>query len=69
MCFLLSMGAIGGGPTFVGTVGVHGFTSEAVSVVFLTLAHRLLTGLIAGFLTDALVTAVWASPIPHHCLG
>lgn len=36
--FLLSMGAIGGGPTFVGTIVGHGFTSEAVSVVFLTLA-------------------------------
>jgi zinc transporter, ZIP family len=36
--FLLAMGAIGGGPTFVGTVVGHGFTSEAVSVVFLTLA-------------------------------
>ena len=31
-------GRIGGGPTFVGTVVGHGFTSEAVSVVFLTLA-------------------------------
>jgi hypothetical protein len=51
------MGAIGGGPTFVGTVVVHGFTSEAVSVGFLTLAHGLRTGLIAGFLTDAIVTA------------
>jgi ZIP family zinc transporter len=36
--FLLAMGAIGGGPTFVGTIIGHGFTSEAVSVVFLTLA-------------------------------
>jgi len=36
--FLLAMGAIGGGPTFVGTIVGHGFTSEAVSVVFLTLA-------------------------------
>jgi ZIP family zinc transporter len=34
--FLLVMGAIGGGPTVVGTpVGYH-FISEAVSVVFLT---------------------------------
>ena len=32
------MGAIGGGPTFVGTIIGHGFTNEAVSVVFLTLA-------------------------------
>jgi ZIP family zinc transporter len=83
--FLLSMGAIGGGPTFVGTVVGHGFTSEAVSVVFLTLAagsilyvvtqlldvaaktrrqdllaYGLLMGLIAGFLTDAIVTAAGA---------
>src|SRR5450756_2209860 len=36
--FLLALGAIGGGPTFVGTVVGHGFTNEAVSVVFLTLA-------------------------------
>ena len=80
--FLLSMGAIGGGPTFVGTIIGYGFTSEAVSVVFLTLAagsilyvvtqlvtvaakarrpdllaYGLLAGLIAGFLTDAIVTA------------
>lgn len=83
--FLLSMGAIGGGPTFVGTVIGHGFTSQAVSVVFLTLAagsilyvvtqlldiaaktrrqdllaYGLLMGLIAGFLTDAIVTAAGA---------
>ena len=32
------MGVIGGGPTFVGTAVGHGFTSEAVSVLFLTLA-------------------------------
>ncbi len=36
--FLLAMGAIGGGPTFVGTLVGHQFTSEAVSVLFLTLA-------------------------------
>jgi ZIP family zinc transporter len=83
--FLLAMGAIGGGPTFVGTIIGHGFTSEAVSVVFLTLAagsilyvvtqllsaaartrrpdllaYGLLLGLIAGFLTDAIVTAAGA---------
>jgi ZIP family zinc transporter len=80
--FLLAMAAIGGGPTFVGTVVGHGFTSEAVSVVFLTLAagsiiyviaqllgiagrarrmdlvaYGLLVGLLAGFATDAIVTA------------
>jgi ZIP family zinc transporter len=36
--FLLAMGAIGGSPTFLGTLVGHQFTSEAVSVVFLTLA-------------------------------
>jgi ZIP family zinc transporter len=36
--FLLTMGAIGGGPTFVGTLVGHQFTSEPVSVIFLTLA-------------------------------
>jgi hypothetical protein len=35
--FLLGLGVIGGGPTFLGTVVGHGFTSEALSVMFLTL--------------------------------
>jgi ZIP family zinc transporter len=76
------MAAIGGGPTFIGTWVGHGFTSEAVSVAFLTLAagsiiyviaqllgiaararradlvsYGLLVGLLAGFATDAIVTA------------
>ncbi len=76
------MGAIGGGPTFVGTAVGHSFTSTPVSVVFLTLAagsivyviaqllgvaarakrpdllaYGLLLGLVAGFVTDAIVTA------------
>jgi ZIP family zinc transporter len=80
--FLFAMAAIGGGPTFLGTWVGHGFTSEAVSVAFLTLAagsiifvvvqllniaskarrtdllaYGLLIGLIAGFATDAVVTA------------
>ena len=80
--FLLAMALIGGGPTFVGTAIGHGFTSDAVSVIFLTLAagsiiyvvaqllgiaakakrsdllaYGLLVGLIAGFATDAVVTA------------
>ena len=80
--FLLALGAIGGGPTFIGTAVGHGFTSEPVSVVFLTLAagsilyvvaqllgvaarakrsdllaYGMLIGLLAGFLTDAIVTA------------
>jgi ZIP family zinc transporter len=36
--FLLAMGVVGGGPTFVGTAIGHSFTSEPVSVAFLTLA-------------------------------
>jgi ZIP family zinc transporter len=80
--FLLCMALIGGGPTFVGTAIGHGFTSEQVSVVFLTLAAGsiiyvvcqllgiaarakrpdilatgVLIGILAGFLTDAIVTA------------
>ena len=76
------LGLIGGGPTFVGTAIGHGFTSEPVSVVFLTLAAgsilyvvmpaarrrgqgqagrparlRPAIGLLAGFLTDAIVSA------------
>ena len=35
---LLLLAAIGGGPTFVGTAVGHSFTSEPVSVIFLTLA-------------------------------
>ncbi|MGH3508607.1 MAG: ZIP family metal transporter [Nocardioidaceae bacterium] len=83
--FLLALGAIGGGPTFLGTIIGHGFTNEAVSVVFLTLAagsilyvitqligvasrarrtdllaYGLLLGLMAGFVTDAIVTAAGA---------
>ncbi|MBV9660557.1 MAG: hypothetical protein JO337_05305 [Acidimicrobiales bacterium] len=36
--FLAAMGLIGGGPTFVGTLVGHEFTSEPMSVIFLTLA-------------------------------
>ncbi|GAB3665023.1 ZIP family metal transporter [Nocardioides korecus] len=80
--FLGAMALIGGGPTFVGTAIGHSFTSEPVSVLFLTLAagsivyvvaqllgvaararrsdllaYGLLIGLLAGFATDAIVTA------------
>jgi len=83
--FLLGLGLIGGGPTFLGTLIGHGFTSEPLSVVFLTLAagsiiyvitqllgvaakakrsdllaYGLLIGLVAGFLTDAIVSAAGA---------
>jgi ZIP family zinc transporter len=79
---LLLLATIGGGPTFVGTLVGHSFTSEPLSVVFLTLAAGsiiyvivqllaiagrstrkdlvylgVLLGLLAGFLTDAIVTA------------
>jgi len=36
--FLLLLGLIGGGPTFLGTAVGHRFTSDALSIVFLTLA-------------------------------
>ena len=80
--FLLAMAAIGGGPTFIGTAVGHSFTSEPVSVIFLTLAagsivyvvaqllgigarakradliaYGMLLGLLAGFITDAVVSA------------
>jgi len=80
--FLLLLGMIGGGPTFIGTAVGHAFTSEPVSVIFLTLAAGsilyvviqllgvaakarrpdllaagLTLGLLAGFGTDAIVTA------------
>jgi ZIP family zinc transporter len=79
--FLLGLALVGGGPTFVGTWIGHGFTSDAVSVAFLTLAagsilyvviqlvgvaakarrpdllaQGVLLGLVAGFVTDAIVT-------------
>jgi ZIP family zinc transporter len=80
--FLLTLGLIGGAPTFFGTALGHAYTSEPVAVVFLTLAagsiayvitqliivaakarrsdllaYGMLAGLLAGFLTDAIVTA------------
>ena len=80
--FLLMMGLIGGGPTFVGTAVGSQFTSDAMSVIFLTLAAGsilyvviqllgvaykngrkeliywgVLLGLVAGFVTDMVVTA------------
>jgi ZIP family zinc transporter len=80
--FLLALGAVAGGPTFIGTIVGYNFTSEPVSVLFLTLAagsilyvvmqlmgiamksgrrelvaFGVLAGLLAGFLTDAVITA------------
>jgi ZIP family zinc transporter len=80
--FLLTLAAIGGGPTFIGTIVGHAYTSEPVAVLFLTLAagsiiyvitqligvaaktrrsdllaYGLLIGLLAGFATDAIVSA------------
>lgn len=80
--FLLTMGLIGGGPTFLGTIVGHEFTSDALSVVFLSLAAGsilfvviqligvasrmgrrelvvwgIFLGLVAGFVTDMIVTA------------
>ena len=76
------MGLIGGGPTFVGTAVGRQFTSQAMSVIFLTLAAGsilyvviqligvahgdgrkeliywgVLLGLVAGFVTNMVVTA------------
>jgi len=73
---------IAGGPTFVGALVGHGFTSEPLSVAFLSLAAGsilyvvvqlitvaakarrpellatgMLIGLVAGFATDAIITA------------
>jgi zinc transporter, ZIP family len=83
--FLLGLALIGGGPTFIGTLVGHRFTSEPVSVLFLTLAagsiiyvvtqlvgiaararrsdllaYGLLIGMLAGFATDAIVSAAGA---------
>jgi ZIP family zinc transporter len=80
--FLLLLGTIGGAPTFLGTVVGRQFTSDAVSVAFLTLAAGsilyvviqllaiaqkvgrrelvvwgIFLGLVAGFVTDMVVTA------------
>jgi len=80
--FLVTMGLIGGGPTFIGTIIGRQFTSDAVTVVFLTLAAgsiiyvviqllgvaaranrkelliwAIFGGLVAGFVTDMVVTA------------
>ncbi|HEY6795056.1 MAG TPA: hypothetical protein VI248_10290 [Kineosporiaceae bacterium] len=80
--FLLGLGAIGGAPTFLGTVLGYWWHNEALSVAFLALAagsilyvvlqlvgvaararrtdllaYGVLIGILAGFATDAIVTA------------
>lgn len=80
--FLLLLGAIGGGPTLIGTLVGSMFVSEELSVLFLALAAGsivyvliqlfgvltrarrtelaaggILIGLVAGFATDAILTA------------
>ena len=50
---------IGGGPTFLGTVVGHGFTSEPVSVVFLSLA----AGSILYVVAQLLGVAAQAQPL------
>ena len=51
--FLAALGLIGGGPTFVGAAVGHGFTSEPVSVVFLTLAAGSILYVITQLITVA----------------
>jgi ZIP family zinc transporter len=80
--FLLGLGLVGGGPTFVGTALGYWWHNTALSVAFLALAagsilyvvlqligvaarsrrtdllaYGVLIGLLAGFMTDAVVTA------------
>ena len=80
--FLLMLGLIAGGPTFIGTALGYSVVKAAMSVIFLSLAagsilyvvvqlivvgsragrkdlfaYGMLLGLIAGFVTDAIVTA------------
>ena len=80
--FLLMLGLIAGGPTFIGTALGYSVVNAAMSVIFLSLAagsilyvvvqlivvgsragrkdlfaYGMLLGLIAGFVTDAIVTA------------
>jgi ZIP family zinc transporter len=80
--YLTTLGLIGGGPTFLGTLVGQRFTNETIAIAFLALAAGsilyvviellavgrkmgakeittwgLLVGLLAGFLTDAIVTA------------
>jgi len=50
---LLVLGAIGGGPTFLGTILGHSFTSEPLSVAFLSLAAGSIVYVILQLVTVA----------------
>lgn len=54
--FLITLAAIGGGPTFIGTVVGHSFTSEPVAVAFLTLAAGSIIYVVAQLLGVAAKT-------------
>jgi zinc transporter, ZIP family len=54
--FLLLMGLIGGGPTMLGTAIGRQFTSEAMSVIFLTLAAGSILYVVIQLLGVALKT-------------
>ena len=83
--YLVVLGLIGGGPTFLGTVVGEQFTSPTISIAFLSLAAGsilyvviellavarrtalkeltawgIMLGLVAGFVTDAIVTLAGA---------
>jgi zinc transporter, ZIP family len=63
--FLLTLALIGGGPTFLGTAVGHRFTSEPVSVVFLTLA----AGSIIFVIVQLLGVAARAKRVDLVCWG
>ena len=58
---LLLFGAIGGGPTFIGTAVGHSFTSEALSVVFLSLAAGSILYVVIQLSAVAAKTCAWTS--------
>ena len=55
--FLITLGLIGGGPTFVGTVVGHEFTSDPMSVIFLTLAAGSILYVVIQLLSGAFKAA------------
>jgi ZIP family zinc transporter len=54
--FLLALAAIAGGPTFLGTILGHAYTSEPVAVVFLTLAAGSILYVVTQLITVAAKT-------------